>query len=434
MDKSNNIDWITTNIAKAVYGARQYTIKGLDQTYDYRHLRVFIELRFGSRFHCETFDLLVTRSRNYFAKQAENELGIDSELIRGDLGQLTQKISEILEKNSFEPESGDFPILEEPDGLYKLCRALQLVHPSIGLEGHLLLLLACISNSDERLNFQVIAESPPSFSYETLERTIRSLFPNLAKGRICRNSLARASRLIIGNGSTVLYLPFIGIEDVENERIFTLQMQKEVVEASLFLEGMVGIDRGLKNYLPYFGSDDDGKKSFLSGQDSPLILGLASCLAVFCQRNRQHHQDGIHTYVRISDEDLELARILAVRNNLTETDDKTTRIKAIIERCYMESCTSLPFRQWNFNRKELATRWDGSDTGLRNILDKLVANGSLLVKSGKKGSRYVYSPCFDLYGDTEPASPQSEIRSSHNLFFVYFAKVRNCKTSFHGKY
>ena len=74
-------------------GDRRYRVRGLGKNLSHELLKVNVlvsgtNLRGESGFHVDTLDLYSARQRTVFIKQASEELGIQEEIIRRDLGRV----------------------------------------------------------------------------------------------------------------------------------------------------------------------------------------------------------------------------------------------------------------------------------------------------------------------------------------------------------
>ena len=70
----------------------EYRIRGLDKNLSYEQLKVNILIRSGQLFYIDTFDLYSAKHRNGFVKQASDEIGVNEELIKSDLGKVLLKL------------------------------------------------------------------------------------------------------------------------------------------------------------------------------------------------------------------------------------------------------------------------------------------------------------------------------------------------------
>jgi DNA primase len=79
----------------AVFGGRRWRVRGLGKVTSFDALRVNVlvsksqsEVRADDRFHVDTLDLYSSRARVVFAKSAADELGVEEEIVRRDLGRV----------------------------------------------------------------------------------------------------------------------------------------------------------------------------------------------------------------------------------------------------------------------------------------------------------------------------------------------------------
>lgn len=87
-------------------GDRNYRIRGLHKNLSYEQLKVNVLVSRGEYVHIDTFDLYQSRPRQTFINQASNELGMQDDVIRKDLGKVLLKLEELQDKqirNTLEP-------------------------------------------------------------------------------------------------------------------------------------------------------------------------------------------------------------------------------------------------------------------------------------------------------------------------------------------
>ena len=79
----------------AVFGGRRWRVRGLGKVTSFDALRVNVlvskslsDMRADDRFHVDTLDLYSSRARVVFAKSAADELGVEEEVVRRDLGRV----------------------------------------------------------------------------------------------------------------------------------------------------------------------------------------------------------------------------------------------------------------------------------------------------------------------------------------------------------
>ncbi len=79
----------------AVFGGRRWRVRGLGKVTSFDALRVNVlvskslsDMRADDRFHVDTLDLYSSRARVVFAKSAADELGVEEDIVRRDLGRV----------------------------------------------------------------------------------------------------------------------------------------------------------------------------------------------------------------------------------------------------------------------------------------------------------------------------------------------------------
>jgi DNA primase catalytic core len=102
-------------------GDRRYRVRGLVKNMSYELLRINLlvsgkNTRGESAFHVDTFDLYSARQRTVFLKQASEELGVQEDVIRRDLGHVLLQLEAMQDqqiKQTLEPKEKEIPIGEE---------------------------------------------------------------------------------------------------------------------------------------------------------------------------------------------------------------------------------------------------------------------------------------------------------------------------------
>lgn len=80
-------------------GDRHYRVRGLTKNTSVEQLKVNIMVRCGDHFHIDSLDLYSAKQRSSFIKQATNELGINSDIIKRDLGNVLLKCEALQDEN-----------------------------------------------------------------------------------------------------------------------------------------------------------------------------------------------------------------------------------------------------------------------------------------------------------------------------------------------
>jgi DNA primase catalytic core len=102
-------------------GDRRYRVRGLAKNMSYELLRINLlvsgkNTRGESAFHVDTFDLYSARQRTVFLKQASEELGVQEDVIRRDLGHVLLQLEAMQDqqiRQTLEPKEKEIPIGEE---------------------------------------------------------------------------------------------------------------------------------------------------------------------------------------------------------------------------------------------------------------------------------------------------------------------------------
>ena len=79
-------------------GDRRWRIRGLEKNMSFDLLRVNVLCARGDAFHVDTFDLYAARHRQAFLKQASEELDVNEDVLKKDLGKVLLKLEELQEK------------------------------------------------------------------------------------------------------------------------------------------------------------------------------------------------------------------------------------------------------------------------------------------------------------------------------------------------
>ncbi|HEV2112766.1 MAG TPA: CHC2 zinc finger domain-containing protein [Terriglobales bacterium] len=99
-------------------GDRRYRVRGLGKNLSYELLKVNVlaARRQHEGLHVDTLDLYSARQRGLFIKQAAEEMGVEEETIRRDLGRVLLKLEELQEeqiRKTLEPEEDEVTLSEE---------------------------------------------------------------------------------------------------------------------------------------------------------------------------------------------------------------------------------------------------------------------------------------------------------------------------------
>jgi len=104
------------------FGERRWRVRGLEKNLSYDLLRVNLLVSKGGgadgaeAFHVDTLDLYSARARTLFTKQAADELGVQEEALKRDLGRLLLKLEGLAEERiqrALEPKQTQVNISEE---------------------------------------------------------------------------------------------------------------------------------------------------------------------------------------------------------------------------------------------------------------------------------------------------------------------------------
>ena len=79
-------------------GDRRYRVRGFEKNLSYDVLKVNLAAYRGDGFHVDTLDLLASRQRAQFVKQAATELSVEPDLAKRDLGKVLLKLEELQEE------------------------------------------------------------------------------------------------------------------------------------------------------------------------------------------------------------------------------------------------------------------------------------------------------------------------------------------------
>ncbi|MDJ0766854.1 MAG: CHC2 zinc finger domain-containing protein [Myxococcota bacterium] len=99
-------------------GDRRWRIRGLEKNMSFDSLRVNVLCARGDAFHVDTFDLYAARHRQTFLKQAAEELSINEDVLKKDLGKILLKLEELQEKQitqTLNPDKDKGVALSEAD-------------------------------------------------------------------------------------------------------------------------------------------------------------------------------------------------------------------------------------------------------------------------------------------------------------------------------
>lgn len=82
------------------FGDRRYRIRGLNQNQTAHQLRVNVLVNNSTGLFVDTLDLYVSKHRRAFIQQAVDELAVEPEVVKKDLGRLLLKLEELQDANS----------------------------------------------------------------------------------------------------------------------------------------------------------------------------------------------------------------------------------------------------------------------------------------------------------------------------------------------
>jgi DNA primase len=97
-------------------GVRRYRIRGLAKNLSHELMKVNVLVSQGDRFHVDTLDLYTARQRAAFLKQSAEELGVNEEAIRKDLGRVLLKLEQLQSeqiRKALEPAKPEVNITDE---------------------------------------------------------------------------------------------------------------------------------------------------------------------------------------------------------------------------------------------------------------------------------------------------------------------------------
>ena len=76
-------------------GDRRWRVRGLQKNTSYAQMRVNVLCSRGDAYHVDSFDLYAARHRASYLKQASDELGVNPDVIKKDLGKVLLKLEEL---------------------------------------------------------------------------------------------------------------------------------------------------------------------------------------------------------------------------------------------------------------------------------------------------------------------------------------------------
>ena len=103
--------------AKLTLGDREYRVRGLGRNLSPEALRINVRASRGEKYHMDTFDLLAARPRALYVKQAADELGVEADVVKKDLGKLLLELETLQEKRIREAQAPKAKevVLSEPE-------------------------------------------------------------------------------------------------------------------------------------------------------------------------------------------------------------------------------------------------------------------------------------------------------------------------------
>ncbi len=97
-------------------GDRRWRVRGLARNLSFESLKVNLLVARGERFHVDSLELYSARQRASFLKQAVEELQVDAEVVKKDLGKVLLKLEELQEaeiRRQLEPDEDEVTLTSE---------------------------------------------------------------------------------------------------------------------------------------------------------------------------------------------------------------------------------------------------------------------------------------------------------------------------------
>ncbi len=87
--------WVDKDEVVLRFGDRRWRVRGLMKNTSYAQMRVNVLCCKADAFHVDSFDLYSSRHRNTYLKQASDELGLNLDVLKKDLGKVLLKLEEL---------------------------------------------------------------------------------------------------------------------------------------------------------------------------------------------------------------------------------------------------------------------------------------------------------------------------------------------------
>ena len=193
-----------------VIGSRQYRVRGLAKNTTYDVLKVNVRVLSGSSFHIDTLDLYNARHRSAFINTTADELRLESDIIKKDMGRVLLKLEELQDdriKKALEPKKQEVKMtdqerrealsfLKDPHLLERIVKDFE-IYGLVGEETNRLVgYLSVISRKLEK-PLAVVIQSSSASGKSTLLEALLSMVPE--EDRIQYSAMTGQSLFYLGD-------------------------------------------------------------------------------------------------------------------------------------------------------------------------------------------------------------------------------------------
>lgn len=324
---------ITDQAIKFTFSNRHYRLRGMTKTPSYDSLKINLLVKRDDGLHSDILDLYSAKQRSAFIKQASIELGVDSDLIKKDLGQLLLKLEALQDEQIKQnPGSGKTRLeLSEPEHTaamellkdkHVLNRILDDFNTCgvIGEETNKLVgYLACVSRKLAK-PLAIIIQSSSAAGKSSLMDAILNFIPE--EERIQYSAMTGQSLFYMGETDLKHKILAIAEEEGANQASYALKLLQSEGEITI---ASTGKDEATGNLVTKEYKVEGPVMLFLTTTAIDIDEELMNrCLVLTVNESRAHTQ-AIHHQQRF-DETLEGLLASAHKNELINLHRNAQRL------------------------------------------------------------------------------------------------------------
>ncbi len=230
------------------FGERSWRVRGLKNNMSYESLKLNILVRRGDLFHVDGLDLYSARQRAAYINQAARELGLSTDMIKGDLGKLLLKLEALQEEQirltlepatkqvviSVEDQQAALALLKSPDLMDRLVRdvaACGVVGEAVNVQTAY---LAAVSRKLDK-PLAILIQSTSAAGKSALMDAILDLMPE--EERVQYSAMTGQSLFYLGNGDVRHKILAIAEEEGVREAAYALKLLQSQGELTIASTG-----------------------------------------------------------------------------------------------------------------------------------------------------------------------------------------------------